>query len=41
MKDITTALDNHDLKSAFKLSNEAVNLKYSNHIIKGLSTQEN
>ena len=33
MSDITTALDNNNLASAFKLANEAFNIKFTNPIM--------
>jgi hypothetical protein len=37
MREITTALDSHDLHNAIKYANEAINIKNSNPIIKGIS----
>jgi hypothetical protein len=40
MLSITSSIDTHNLAFAFKLANEAVNLKHSNPIIKGLTLDD-
>ncbi len=37
MTKISFALDDHNLASAYKLANEAISIKFSNPIIKGIS----
>ena len=41
MAAITIALDDKNQAAAFKLANEAVNIKFTKLIIEGLSTEDN
>ena len=40
MIDITAAIDYHDLHKAFNMLNEAINIKHTNPIIKGISLED-